>query len=636
MSVLLGSSGASVILGSSGGGVVRRDAAAPGAFPDATIATSGAGWVTMGFTAPSGAIPSGDSIQIGALTTQSDIKRTWPDGSAKFLIATANATGAGSHTITKITNPGGTAYTPTWPSASVAFDVGGTVYTATLPSYSGTDSWLSGPVVRESRVLVTPLTGGSTPHASLRVRFDVRSFAAGGHRVDIALENGLNVAGTDIVDYDISVSVAGSTVYTESSVRHYPYKRARLTYWTSTSEATWTPDAQPFIDAKALPLFESGISSSTWTNSGAGYGIFGASGMTVPMSNTGGRAELGFRPDWVAQAIVHGTANQWETVRHRGDNPCGYWQIHITESDGALLTLADKPNFWFDPDKRYSAADGISGPANDMAGVTGYDPDAPGHAGDSAHYPSLAFVPYLVWGDRWCADEVKFQANWHLIATGYGRSAGSGLMTRLGLQERGIAWGVRDLLDACAWLPIDDDVTGLTTILGNNLTDLDTLVAENNDPLGGISLLLEASGHADGLSPWMQYYLIWTLDYAQRLGYTDGSNALTQLVTYYVNLYNEPTFGEYVASYAVFARQIGGTYHASRAAFATYTLANAPSDALTFSTTTYFAETFAAAKIAHARSVGSAWYTDMNTHASKASAISGYPRFAVALTGVGA
>lgn len=157
----------------------------------------------MGFAAPEGAIPSGDSIQIGALTTQSDIKRTWGDGSAKFLIATAYASGAGSHAITKITNPGGTAYTPTWPSASVTFDIGGTVYTATLPAYSGTDSWLSGPVVREARVLVTPVTGGSTPHVSLRVRFDVRSFAAGGHRVDIALDNGLNVSGTDIVDYDL-------------------------------------------------------------------------------------------------------------------------------------------------------------------------------------------------------------------------------------------------------------------------------------------------------------------------------------------------------------------------------------------------------------------------------------------------
>src|SRR5262245_13947595 len=51
--------------------------------PIATVGLT-AGWATFGEAPPPGAATTG--LQIGSLTTQTDIKNRWPDGSIKFAI----------------------------------------------------------------------------------------------------------------------------------------------------------------------------------------------------------------------------------------------------------------------------------------------------------------------------------------------------------------------------------------------------------------------------------------------------------------------------------------------------------------------------------------------------------------------
>ena len=64
-----------------------------------------------------------------------------------------------------------------------------------------------------------------------------------------------------------------------------------------------------------------------------------------------------------------------------------------------------------------------------------------GEAGpDIAHQPSLAFIPYLLTGDRYFMDEMVFWANFCLIAT-YNHGGASALLHSN--EQHGMAWAMR-------------------------------------------------------------------------------------------------------------------------------------------------------------------------------------------------
>ena len=62
---------------------------------------------------------------------------------------------------------------------------------------------------------------------------------------------------------------------------------------------------------------------------------------------------------------------------------------------------------------------------------------------DNAHVPSLAYVPYLMTGDRYYADEMAFWANFVLLRTfqdGYSNYRGGTKGLLVANEVRGIAW----------------------------------------------------------------------------------------------------------------------------------------------------------------------------------------------------
>src|SRR5262249_39213121 len=160
------------------------------------------GWATFGLALPQGAAT--DTVQVGTLPTQTDVKTKWPDGSIRFAVVTAYIPSAGAYAIAA--NPASAAgtFVPTWPSASVSVVVTGTTFTAALPAFIGTDSWLSaGSLVREARAVVVPTDAAKNPHPLLQVVFDVRSYADGGHRVDVTVQNSRDLPIANAVTYDV-------------------------------------------------------------------------------------------------------------------------------------------------------------------------------------------------------------------------------------------------------------------------------------------------------------------------------------------------------------------------------------------------------------------------------------------------
>src|SRR5205823_5055201 len=182
--------------------------------------------------------------------------------------------------------------------------------------------------------------------------------------------------------------------------------------------------------------------------------IMGFGDLTLPMNEHGGRRELAPYPDWTAQYLVHKTPSQRAYVLRHGEL-AGSWGIHVRDSDGLLPTIDKYPYYWLDPRWRNEAQ--LQGPRNVRKNRDG-NYVIPGQAepGDIAHQPSLAFVPYLVTGDRFFADETTYWANFCLIgsyANDFNRKGSQGLL--IGNEVRGIGWALRNLGDAAAYLPDD-------------------------------------------------------------------------------------------------------------------------------------------------------------------------------------
>ena len=501
----------------------------------------GQGWATFGQVVPRGVAASG--LQVGNFPTQTDVKTRWGDGSIRFAIVTANITSGGSQTIAS-GGSAGAAFTPTWPTASVSFNIGGQNYVANLPAFSGSDSWLSGSLVRESRVMVTPAAAGQA-HAFLQVVYDVRSYADGEHRLDVTVQSVKDVSAGNAVDYDVAVVLNGTTVFSKSGVSQSYLTRWRKTFGTTGFvEAAVTPDFGPFYEAKAIPQYVSSVANPSPKSTGAKFEILQFGDMNPGMSSVGGRPELAPYPNWVAQYLTHKTSSLKAYMLAHADLS-GSWSGHIAEADGQSFISLDKwPNYWLDG----RAGNNPTGP-NAGRGMLGGGPIVIGTNWglENAHLPSLTFVPYLVTGDRYYLDQMKFWSNFTLIWSWPGNGGafrlGSKALLR-GNQVRGQAWPMRNLADLSAYIPDADPWRNyFQSKLQNNLDEYQTRgLAPNGGPLGFVNYQ-PSNGFPNihQTSTWQNAYLAWALDRAMQHGFVGGAPLRDRIVNIQIKMFtSEP------------------------------------------------------------------------------------------------
>ena len=490
------------------------------------------GHATFGLTLPAGAASSG--VQVGSLATQTDVKTKWPDGSIRFAVVTVRIPSGGSYAITAAPRATG-ATTQVWPSASVELTIAGTKYTAPAPT-AGSDQWLSGPLVSETRALVIPAAGG-TQHPFLRVLYDIRSYAGGGQRVDVSVQNTLDVASADRVTYNVAIVVGGTVQYSRTNVEHPYMMRWRKTFLTGgLSESAVTPDFEPVFKAKALPRFLSSISGQYDARMDTGFDILQVGTMSRAMGATGGRPEIGPYPDWTAQYIVFKKADQGKFVLRNGDLG-GSWSAHITKPDGvSLISIDERPDFMLQ-----TYANAGNKPANNMAGVGFIVDGTLVQTAENAHQPSLAYVPYLVTGDRYYADEMAFWASFVLLSqppADDARRRSEGLLQLD--QPRGIAWGLRNLADAAAYLPDAHPMKAyFVAKVRNNLAWADQYAATHITPLQTVFAFGWAtpSGQLLISGQWQNNYVAWAIDHANRQGFSGGGALVTRITKLQLRLF---------------------------------------------------------------------------------------------------
>ncbi len=492
------------------------------------------GWATFGQALPQGA--AFDGLQVGTLHTQTDVKNRWPDGSIRFAIVTVLAPAAADYPVNAASVSGGS-FTPSAPPASVTLALGGASYVATLPAAASSDAWLSGPLVRESRHVVAPTSvNDGSAHPFLRVNFDSRVYNDGKARIDVSVENVLDRAGAATVTYDVAIAVDRQAVFTRTAVQHYYLTRWRKVFEAGTMPlSAITPDFAAFNQSNALPPFLSIVTNVVSAPEGASYDILKHGALNTNMPAHGGRAELAPFPDWTARYLVHRNRTQRAFVLANGDLS-GSWPIHVREAEGSLkpgvggeryVSLDQRPTIWYDSRAKDAGYDYIKGtplPIREYGSLTpgpGQSPLIP----DTAHQPSLAYVPYLLTGDRYYAEEMAFWANYSMLRT-YNGDGVRGAQGILAYNEvRGYGWALRNIVDAAAYYPDASPMRAyLAQKLAANLQWLDDY-ANRQDPVANPFRVLWLNKRPEGsqyIGLWEQNYLAYALDRSVKQGFAGG------------------------------------------------------------------------------------------------------------------
>ncbi len=502
----------------------------------------GRGWATFGLALPEGAARA--AVSVGTLATQTDVKTRWPDGSIRFAVVTARVTSAGAYPIAPASATAGGARA-TWPSASVELTIGRDKWIADLPT-APSDVWLAGQLVNEARAIVAPVTRGMA-HPFFRVIFDVRSYADGAARLDVAVENTLDtpLAASDF--YDAAITLEGQTVFRKAGVEHKYLARWRNVSASGLEESAVTPDFRPFIEARALPRYLDTIKGPPRVITGPQFEILKTGDLTVPMNAHGGRQEIAPYPDWTAQYLANGRADQRAYVLKHGEL-AGSWGIHIKEPDAVrLISIDEHPNFWLD-----TRADADGRPKSGLRGMA--------EPGDNAHQPSLAYVPYLVTGDRYFLDEMKYWANFCLLWTfqdSYSKQRGGSAGLLAYNEVRGIGWALRNLSDAAAYVPDNDTMRDyFRDKVVNNLKWLDQYAGGLNTPLGtlfpGRRPEDEQWAPYSWIALWEQIYVAWAVDHAQQQGFGPGAILRDRIAKLQLRLFTSDGQG--------YKRTYGGAY----------------------------------------------------------------------------
>ncbi len=541
------------------------------------------GWATFGQALPQGA--AFEALQIGDLPTQTDVKTRWDDSSIRFAVLTANVSESGSYAISPEFTSNGLIELGSLP-AEVRFttdllDLSSVV--ASIPSSIDPDSvWLDGPLVREGRWSVVPTDNRGHELSGLRVLFDQRTYRDGAQRLAVTVENADDTAENQLrrlavqiwADADQS-GLLDELLFDRSDIALGSGTRFVQRFDWNLNSSMVTPDFEPAVRSGALPRYATSVSDiidSAFDDVGQlrpEFDLLGAGDLNPYMGAGATRPEIAPYTDWTARYLVHRRTEQADYLLRLGDL-AGSWPIHLREpTDGELVSLTDRPNFWFD----------LRGEDHMRSANWGGSPLSP----DNAHVPGgMSLVPYLMTGDRFYADELAFWANYAVLSTWPGNST-SDLASRSGgnavggfgrgilatEQVRGFAWGLRNVSDAAASLPDNDPMRNeFRRIVSENLIWLDNWAKTKAGPLKMAWL----PGYGTGIEGnqryaqlWMYEYLAWSIHHANQLGFAGGTQFRDQVVRFQTELFVNPSYNrEYAAPGRMAIGQVSATTGATR------------------------------------------------------------------------
>jgi len=344
--------------------------------------------------------------------------------------------------------------------------------------------------------------------------------------------------------YDVDVEVAGRSVYAKSALEQYHHSRWHQSGW-------WDPARVPVINlkhnaaylmaTKAVPNYDSRIVPSENALAAMGTGPTGP--MTIGplvsyMPTAGGRGDIGPLPSWSVMYLLSMDKRARDAMMAAADGS-GTWSIHYRDENTGYPVRTDN-----EANKRITTHGNMSGQGplpvpRYVNGVLGHTP----LEADTAHQPSLAYLPYLVTGDYYYLEELQFWTAWNPLGTDPGNNGlGQGLVRWQ--QLRGQAWSLRTLGHSAYITPDSHPLKAyFTKQLDNNLEFYHkTYVVGNPNKLG----LYDGSGELSAsveISPaWQDDFLTWSFGYLSELGFTKATPILQWKAKYPVGRMTAPGY----------------------------------------------------------------------------------------------
>lgn len=307
-------------------------------------------------------------------------------------------------------------------------------------------------------------------------------------------------------------------VYKKENLIHYYGARWRKVFWWGREkpEVQIKPDISYLISTKVLPDYDLSIEVSEktinyfynkWQKSN--HDILGNGIITPYMPQTGERGDIGPYPSWAVLYLFTQDPKIEEVLINTGELGGSFSAHGKNRETLRIFTIEDDP--------QVTGVDGAYGHHNlKYSKATPYTPD-------TAHQPSLAFIPYLITGDKYFLDEMFYWANgcltWHNPAY---RGYEKGLIHTD--QVRGQAWCLRQLVDASAFAPDNSfEKRYFDEKIKNNIENWIKIMI-GPPPLnkfGWYGARPDRDRFYKGLivAPWQIDFLIWSLDHAYRAGY---------------------------------------------------------------------------------------------------------------------
>jgi len=523
--------------------------------------------VTLGFVFAPGEIPAGKSVsatsQSGvAMQLQVDAKATHPDGSLRHAVLTLLASvPAGKSEVVTLSAAPATSAGPAlsaagllatgW-DATVRITLDGKTYAASARSVlqaaatAGTlKTWLSGPLATEWLVSAPLVADPSESHPHLHVRFAIRA-CAGYQRVrtDMTLENGWafepNPSG---FTYDVVVESGSQIVYQKAGLQHTDHTRWRKVFWYGEApvlDSRLDPDY--LFSTGAVPRYDRDVKPSETALAGlaSAFEPMSPGDLSTYMPETGAQDDIGPLPRFAALYLLSMDPRAKANVLANGEAG-GSFQIHYRDKAKDLpVTLDDYPYMTI-----------LGNPGDTRNPATGKNEGFPEVANglekltpDDAHQPSIAYLPYLISGDRFYLEELQSWALWNMIiANPAYRETGKGLLNWA--QVRGQAWSMRTLGDAAYITPDDDPLKkGLLEKLQNNLTwyNQHSSGDDSVNQLGWLDVSHARAYDPNGIAPWQDDFFTYSIGHLADMGFAGARDLLKWKAKFVVGRLMDPGF----------------------------------------------------------------------------------------------
>lgn len=546
--------------------------------------------MTFGQPFRRGDIPRGYTVAAywdgKALPTQADIKALNPDGSVRHAVLTVllpDLSGGRSEALAlRPVKEADFAKAPTLTlgdllqsnfNAAITLSVSGhswrldarsllqqAAHAETCKPYGRECSlWLSGPLVSEWIVGGSLLNAEGKPHPHLAAYFAVRAYGPAPVkrvRVDVIVENDWAYApDPKNIKYDAQITLGDRTVYRITDLEHYRQARWHKVLWWGEPDPVYAQQDSRYLQSSlAVPRYaEIKPAARILRNVPQSCEPMQHCDQSKDMSTVGAQPGIGPLPRWTSFYVIDPVYRAYRWMLANAD-ALGSYGIHYRDQ------LTNQP------------LSVITHPCATLVGPAEVSRcPVPPHANDSfphcktqcrspwipnePHHPAPAYVAYLVTGDWYYLEELKFWADWVIYQQNPAyRNYSHGLIVSNAL--RGQAWGLRTLGYAAYILPDHDPFKGyFNQVVENNIAWYNANYTDNPKAnalhiiTNGYALNYPNHGHSGtGIATWQASFFTWSIGNLRDLGFVGANRLLNWVAVFQIKLMTSPDFCWVLAS----------------------------------------------------------------------------------------